>query len=489
MTLYKNKYYTIGLSLLMVLVLHSCKLQKEYQAPAIEVPDTFRGQDSLHVATDSLDMAEIQWKAYFEDPYLIALIEQGLQYNFDIQKALKNIEINNLRAGQANMEWLPSVSATLGNVNYQYRSKDFYSTASSKYYNTQGKEAPENMYWYTMQNASSLNVSWEIDIWGKIKNQRDEVLAGYLQTKEAQKTIQTEIISKIAEGYYNLLLLNAQLEVAQSNYELTQNTLKIVDLQYQAGNTTALATQQTKSQMLVAKALIPNLKQQIGVQENALRLLVGQFPDEVKFGNAMLSTLVPKDTLTIGVPLELVRHRPDVVAAELELDAKNAVVGVTQAKRYPSLEINLSGGVNSMLPENWFNIPGALFGSVIGGLTQPVFSKKRLKTDFEVAKIEREQAEIDLQKTVYTAITEVSDALIVIKNVEEQLAIAEDQVQTTNLAIKQSNLLFNSGYATYLEVITTQKAALENELNLNRIKHAKLLSRVKLYKSLGGGWQ
>ena len=473
----------------VALALHSCAPQSKYKAPKLDLPEQYRGQlDSLNVAKDSVGIADIDWKSFFEDEKLIELVDRGLEYNFDMQNALKNIEIADQKARQAKLEWLPKVGLTAGSVGYQYRSENYYGTPSSNYYKRKGKDAPDNMYVNSAQYVSSLNISWELDVWGKMRSISAEALAMYLQTHEAKKAVQTALISTIAEGYYNLLLLDAQMEVAQSNYELTKNTLKIVELQRDAGQTTSLAIQQTCNQMLVAKALIPSLKQQIAIQENALSLLTGQLPDAIE-RNTKLADVKYEETLTTGVPLYLVSQRPDVQQAELELQARNARVGVAQTSRYPSLTIDVTGGLNSMLGKNWFNIPGSLFGGLIGELTAPVFNKRKLKTNFEVAKIEREKAELDLQKSIYTAITEVSDALITLETVKEQIEIAEEQVATSRLGVKQSNLLFNSGYANYIEIINAQKNMLDTELNLNKLKQNKLISRVKLYKALGGGWK
>jgi len=482
--------YTLYASMVSALVaLQSCASQSKYRAPQLDLPESYRGQsDSIRTANDSVGIADIDWRTFFEDETLIQLIEKGLEHNFDMQNAVKNIEIANMKAGQAKLEWLPSINMDMGSVSYQYKSQNYYGSPSSKYYADKGKEAPDNMYVNSAQYISGLGLSWEIDIWGKIKSKSAEALARYLQTNEAKKAVQTTLIANIAEGYYNLLLLDAQMEVAETNYELTKNTLKIVELQRDAGQITSLAIQQTRNQMLVAKALIPSLKQQIAIQENALSLLTGQLPNDIE-RDTKLADVKYDETLTTGIPLYMVSQRPDVQAAELELQAKNAIVGVTQTSRYPSLQIDLTGGVNSMLGSNWFNIPGSLFGGLVGKLTAPIFNKKKLKTEFEVAKIERTKSEIDFQKTVYTAITEVTDALITSETVREQIDIAEEQVSTSRLGVKQSNLLFNSGYATYIEVINAQKNMLDSELNLNKLKQNKLLSRVKLYKSLGGGWK
>ena len=185
----------------------------------------------------------------------------------------------------------------------------------------------------------------------------------------------------------------------------------------------------------------------------------------------------------------MIDNRPDVRAKKLELLKRNANVGVAQTAQYPQLRIDLDFGVNAMLMRNWLNIPGALFGDLIGNLSQPIFNKRRLKTNFEVAKLNRDKAEIDFQRTVYNAAREVSDALITINSLHEQFDIIEEQVITTELAIRQSDMLFNSGYASYLEVITAQRDALNSELKYNEIRHGLLLARIRLYRSLGGGWE
>ncbi len=466
----------------------ACAPQSNYKTPTLDLPDAYKGQQDSLAAQDSLHISSIKWRDFFQDEQLTDLIDKGLTHNFDMQNAIKNLEIAGQQTKQAKLEWLPSLGLEAGSVAYQYRSENYYGTPSSNYYKNKGEEPPTNMYVNSAQYTSGLALSWEIDIWGKIRSQTAEQLARFLQTAEAKKAIQTELIAKIAQGYYNLLLLDAQMEVAQTNYELTKNTLKIVELQRDAGQITSLAITQTRNQMLVAKALIPSLKQQIAIQENALSLLTGQLPTSI-VREVKLTEVKQQELGGTGLPLALLQYRPDVQMAELELKAKNAAVGVAQTARYPSLTINLEGGVNSMLGENWFNIPGSLFGSLIGKVTNPIFNKRKLKTAFEVAKIEREKSEIDFQKTVYTAVTEVTDALVNLKTSQDQIEIADEQVTNARLGVKQSNLLFNSGYATYIEVINAQKNMLDNEINLNKLKLNKLQYGVQLYKSLGGGWQ
>lgn len=469
--------------------LYSCMPQSKYSYQEPELPESFRVLDNdTKEDTDSISIGTINWEDYFKEPELIELINKGLQFNFDMQQALKTIEIANQYSKSAKLEWLPDLNATVAGAAYEFRSEEFYSNPNAKWYDNTGTTPPNSMYMYKPQNYSSLNLSWEIDIWGKMRSKKAAALYELSKNEEVRKAVQTKIVSEIAEGYYSLLLLYEQLRVAQQNYQLSQNTYNIIKLQYESGNVTALAKQQTKSQMLSYSALIPKLKQEIALQENNLNFLVGGLPEEIERKNTTLWSVQIDSTISYGVPLGMVDNRPDVNAKKLDLLKKNAEVGVAQVAQYPQLKIDLDFGVNSMIMRNWLNIPGALFGNIIGNLTQPIFNKRKLKTEFEVAKLNREKSEIDFQRTVYYAVKEVSDALITINSLQEQFDIIEEQVKTTELAIRQAAMLFNSGYASYLEVITAQRDALDSELRYNEIRHELLIARIRLYRALGGGW-
>ena len=480
-------WHTGLLAVICSLLISSCKVGRNYVRPETGLTDTFR-VDAGHTG-DTVNIADIPWSDFFTDSMLNMLIDSALANNFDMQTALKNIEIANQSLRQSKAAFYPQIDAQIGGINHQWRSRDFYSTPSSGWYEREDHgTAPESMYLYQSQYISSISMSWELDIWGKLRRQKESTLAQYLQTFEAQKAIQTSLVATIAEGYYNLLTLDAQLEVAERNLRLNDSTLQIVRLQRDAGEVSSLAIQQTQSQMLVAASLIPELEQQIAIQENALMALTGRMPDGV-YRSSALTDWHMQETYDAGVPLQLLANRPDVREAELALRAANAEVGVAQAYRYPSLTIDATGGLNAMLPQNWFNIPGALFGSLLSGVTQPVFSGRRLKTQHEIAKLERDKAEIGFQHTVLDAVHEVTNALVMIDKLNERLAITEQRVATAQLGVKNANLLFKAGEATYLEVITAQGNALNSELDLVSIKQEQLNAKVRLYKALGGGWK
>jgi NodT family efflux transporter outer membrane factor (OMF) lipoprotein len=284
-------------------------------------------------------------------------------------------------------------------------------------------------------------------------------------------------------------MLDAKIEVAKRNVQLNDSTLRMIKLQYEAGEITALAIQQTQSQRLLAASLVPEIEKEIVIQENALQTLTGKLPDSIKRGTSYEHLFAESKDISLGSPIEIVRNRPDIRSSEFQLMAANANANIQQAMRYPSLTVGGVLGVNSMLPKNWFNIPGALLGGITGNLTTPIFKNKTLKTQYEVAKLERDKAEIQLQQKVVEAVAEVSNAVVTVDKQREQLSLAKERVDNAHLAVKNAGLLFKSGYATYLEVITAQSNALNSDLDLVELRQQHLDAFVDLYRALGGGWR
>ncbi|MGE8242253.1 Outer membrane protein OprM precursor [compost metagenome] len=472
----------------LLILMNACKVGKDYVQPKLKLPRTFRG-DTLDYFGDTLSMGLIHWKSFFHDPTLKLLIDSALTNNFEMKTALLNLQISNRLMAQNKSNYLPSVSATIANGNRTWRSKDFASGPLAKYYEHKGEKAPENMFVYQSQFGSDISFSWEIDIWKKISSKQEQLLAEYLDTQEAKNAIQTNIITSVAKGYFNLLMLDAKIEVAKRNVQLNDSTLRMIKLQYKAGEITALAIQQTESQRLLAASLVPELEKQITIQENALQTLTGRLPDSIKRSTSYEHLFAESKDISLGSPIEIIRNRPDIRSSEFQLMAANANANIQQAMRYPSLNIGGVLGVNSMLPRNWFNIPGALLGGITGNLTTPIFKNKTLKTQYEVAKLERDKAEIQLQQRVVEAVAEVSNAVVTVDKQREQLELAKKRVDNAHLAVKNANLLFKSGYATYLEVITAQSNALDSDLDLVELRQQHLDGFVDLYRSLGGGWR
>ncbi len=480
------KYWLIlGLG---ILLFHSCQVGQKYVRPELNLPVQFRG-DSLSNFGDTSSISSLSWQNFFQDQHLKSLIDSALTHNYDMKIALLNIDLASKQLKQNKYNYLPDVDATIGSVNKQWRSKEFGSSASSKWYEKHGTKAPETMYTYLSQFGTDIAFSWEIDIWGKIRQTKDQLTADWLNEHEQKHAIQTKLIAEVAKGYFNLFMLDAKIEVAKRNVELNDSTKHMLDLQFQAGEITALAIQQTESQRLLAASLVPELEKEIAIQENALSLLTGQLPNQIRRGTNYEHLLPENQDISLGSPLEIVRNRPDIRRSEFELISANAEVNIQQIMRYPSLSLGGEFGVNAMLPKNWFSIPGALLGGIGANLTAPVFKRKALKTKWEIAKLERDKAELILQQTVLEAVNEISDVIITVGKQREQLEFAKLRVENSQKAVKNANLLFKGGYATYLEVITAQSNALNSDLALVELNQEYLVSYVDLYRSLGGGWR
>lgn len=442
--------------------------------PKIEFPENFRNS----VATDTTNIADIKWKSFFSETDLVQLIDVALEKNNDLQVAEKNITIANLFYKQAKWGNVPQVNAFVNATSNRLSENSLNGISTNLFL---GKNHIEDF-------SAGMNLSWEADIWGKIKNQKRGTLASYMQTTEAKKALQTTVIATVSNGFYDLLMLDAQLEIAKKTLALNDSTLFVVNLQYNAGQVNLLAKQQTEAQRLVAAQLIPELEKNIQLQENALSVLTGTFPESQK-RESLLNNLIVKENLSSGIPSQLLSKRPDVQSAELDLQIANANVGIAKANLYPSLTITAASGVNSFEFNNWFNIPASLFGSVAGGLTAPIFNSKKLKTRYEIAKVEREQSVVRFRQTVLVAVKEVTDALTKIDKYKKEYTIASERVETLTKSIENANLLFKNGMTTYLDVIIAQSYLLQAELDLATIKKDRLVANVELYRALGGGWE
>ena len=336
--------------------------------------------------------------------------------------------------------------------------------------------------------SANVSLSWQADIWGKIRNQNKSALAAYLQTAEAKKVIQTNIVESVSQGYYNLLMLDDQLAIAKRNVALNDSTLRIIRLQYDAGQVTSLAVEQAQAQRGAAAELVPQFERDITLQQNALQLLAGSLPGKIT-RSASLNDIAFADNLSAGVPSAILSRRPDVRSRQLALVIANANVGIAASEMYPALRITAQGGINSFKASNWFNIPASLFGVAGASLVQPLLDHKQLKTSYQVAKVEREKTVIEFRQSVLVAVGEVSDAMVKIEKLRSQQSIAADRLKTLQKAISNSNMLFQNGMANYLEVITAQSNVLQSELELASIKRSELSAVSELYQALGGGWK
>jgi len=459
---------------LLILVAGSCKISKEAPKETAALPNHFRDQPD----EDTASIADLPWNEFFTETILQRLVTAAIEKNYDMQIALNNIEAAQLLFSQVKFNYLPQASLQISANSSRPSDNSLNGLSLNEFLGSSHIED------YT----AAVNVSWEADIWGKIRNQQKSALAGYLQTREARKAVQTQIVSSVTKGFYNLMMLDAQLAIARKNVELNDSTLQIIRLQFNAGQVSSLAVQQAQAQQQLAAQLIPQFEQEIHIQENAIKILAGELPGPIDRYLTFDQLTLPAK-LTSGVPAGIISRRPDVKSRELALLTAAANIGITKANMYPALRITASGGINSIMASNWFNIPASLFGIVGGSVIQPVFQQKRLRTQYEVAQVEQQRAVAEFRKSVLNAVGETSDALVRIEKLKTQEDIALLRTQNLNLATRNARMLFQNGMANYLEVITAQGNVLESELALTSIKRDRFHAVTDLYTALGGGWK
>lgn len=453
---------------------YGCSIPRNVINPVQDTPSKYRGI----AQADTTSIGNILVKDFFATKTIQQLIDSAIERNIDLQIAIKNIDAANLLLKRARMGNLPQLNLQVTANSNRPSDNSLNGLSTSQFLKTTHVE----------DYNANLALSWEADIWGKISKQKEASYATYLQSEEAKKAVQTRIVATVATSFYRLLLLDEQLNIAKRNLALSDSTLKMVSKQFEVGQVTSLAVQQTEAQLLRASQLIPQITQEISIQENALSELTGRFPTAIERSETLAQLEIPTQ-LAVGIPSIMLGIRPDVKSVELGLKIANAKVGVANASLYPSLTISASAGLNSFKASNWFNVPASLFGIVGGGITQPLFNRKELKTQFELAKVEREKSVLLFRQVVIQAVVEVSNEQSKLENLKKEFSIAQNRVRTLKSAVQNADLLFKSGMANYLEVITAQSNLLQGELDLASLKTAQLNASVELYRALGGGWQ
>nr|WP_294782352.1 TolC family protein [uncultured Flavobacterium sp.] len=463
--------YKIGLVLLTGTLMTSCVVGKKYSRTDLNAPEKYR--EEMAVTGDTV---LLPWKSYYKDPLLVNLIEKALVKNNEVLIAMKSMEQLDLSYKQAKLSLLPTLDFDAAGTR-SYLSKNSLNGSLSSQFTSKD---------YIDDYSATLKMSWEVDIWGKAAMQKRDAKAAYFSQKENLSALKTRIIVQVAQSYYNLLGLDEQLKIAQKNIELSTSTLSMMKLQYNSGSISSLAVNQTEAQKKTAELLVPLAKANIAVQENALQILCGEYPESVaRAGNidaAAISVVFPT-----GIPVSLLSRRPDVKASEYAVMSATAKTGLAKATMYPTLSLNPSIGINSFEFDTWFNFPGSVTKNIAANLAQPIFRKKALRTAYEVAVLEQEKAVVQFKQSFITAVGEVNDAMSRLKYADERIVLAEEKAASLDKSTADASLLYKSGMANYLEVITAQNSSLQNDLDVVTIKLEKLNAAINLYRALGGG--
>lgn len=438
---------------------------------------------SFNNAQDSTNAAMQKWRDYFNDPYLADLIDTALKNNQELNITLQEIQIarNEIRVRKG--EYLPFVNIGAGaGVDKVGR----YTNIGAFEANTEiepGREMPEPLADYML----GLHASWETDIWGKLHNAKRAAVNRYLSTIDGKNFVITSLIAEVANSYFELLALDKQLAIVQQNIQIQSDALEIVKFQKDAARTTELAVRRFEAQVLKTKSLQYDIRQKITEMENKINFLLARYPQPIARDSRAFDIAVP-EMINAGIPAQLLANRPDIKKAEQLLTAAKLDVKVAKAQFYPSLGISASLGYQAFNPAYLIKMPESLIYSLAGDLMAPLINRNAIKATYYNANAKQIQAVYNYERTILNAYVEVANQIAKISNLQKSYDLQSKQVKALTESIDISNELFKSARADYMEVLLTQRDALESKFELIETKKQQKNAMVNIYQALGGGW-
>lgn len=463
----------------MAITITACKsLKIKYKDENKYTPEAYQS------SKDTTNTGEVKWKTFFHDQNLIALIDTALKNNQELNITLQEIAVAQSEVRAKKGEILPSagigVGAGLEKVGEYTRDGAVEKNLPIR----DGKAFPDPLGNFVV----GFNASWEVDIWRKLRNGRDAALSRYLGTIEGKNFMVTNLVAEISNSYYELMAYDSKLEILKQNLEIQKNALEIVKLQKTAGEVTELAVKKFEAEVFKNQSHLFYIQQQIIEAENRINFLVGRFPQPVARNSAAFQQMVP-DTIYSGIPSQLLQNRPDIRQAELNLVASKLDVKVARANFYPSLRISAGVGYQAFNVRYLITSPQSLLYNIAGDLVAPLINRNALKAKYASANAKQIQAVYSYEQKILNAYIEVVNRMSKISNLKNSYDLKQKQVDALTQSITISTNLFKSAKADYMEVLLTQRDAIEAKFDLVEIKQEQLSNMVSMYQALGGGWR
>lgn len=451
-----------------LILLQGCMVGPRYRPPVVPVPQSWRIPVS-----ESASLGNEKWWDLLQDPVLQQLIRTALAHNTDIRMAAAQVlqaqaEVMVTRANQ-----FPAISASPSFTSERLPAGGAYNSSS----------AARSFQLYSLSGSASYSV----DFWGEYRRATAEEREFLLASQESRRNVIIGIVSTTAQDYFHLRTLDLELSQTQDTVTAYKKSLSLTEQMYKAGVTSELDVRQAQTALDTALAEIPSLEEQIGQEEDALSILVGENPTTIPRGLSIEKEPLPP-AVPAGLPSQLLERRPDVMEAANTLAAAYDAVDVARARFFPQLSLTASGGTESTALGSILSAPSILWDAV-ASLTQPIFEGGALRGNLKVTKAVQQEDLISYQSTVLTAFQEVNDALIAYKRTRQQLAAQEALVKAEQGTLHLSDLQYRGGVATYLDVLTAEENLFSGQITLAADRGAVLTALVQLYQALGGGWQ
>jgi multidrug efflux system outer membrane protein len=462
--------------MLITAFLSGCVVGPNYRRPAIQTPSAFRAA-APGAATDPVSLADLKWFEVFKDEKLQELERTALTQNYDLRDAAARVEAARASLGVTRSNQFPNLGAG-ANISTIRVSRDGATPLPAALVREQNR---------TFGGATLNLLSFELDFWGRLRRATEAARANLLGAEENRKAVMTTLVSEVAANYFSLRELDYQLEISQRTLATRQASLELIRNRQAGGVATLLDLRQGEQLVYTASETIPALQQQIEQTENQISLLLGKNPGEVLRGRSLTEQEMPPE-VPVGLPSALLERRPDIRAAEQNLIAANAEIGVAKAAYFPQISLSgFLGGQGTQL-SSLFSGPSGVW-NFTPQVTQPIFTAGRLKSNVQLSEALHESALIQYEKTIQTAFTEVSDALIAHQRVRESRVQQELLVDALQDRTRLAYVRYRGGVDTLLNALDSDRDLFQAELALSEIRLNELDGVVQLYKALGGGWQ
>ncbi len=458
------------IALVLLLTLTSCGSYQSYTRVNPEKVEAYRNTKQT---ADTTSIATMDWKIFFKDETLIMHIDSALVNNLDMQRAQQNLGIANSLVKQSKAALTPAINA---GVNYTRQERSGESAIGQ----ILGSGGIDD--W-----TFGPTLSWELDIWGRLSSQKRAAIARYYQTQNVQRLVQSQVVNGVANLYYTLQSLDAQKEIVEQTIVNRTEGIETTKALKESGSVTEVAVKQTEAQLLTAQSILVDIENQITITENAMSVLLGRAPGSIA-RNPFPQTINNEELLETGVPIQMLDNRPDVLLAEYGLVEALELTNSAQASFFPTLSITGNGGLNSQNFSDLFSA-NAWFANITGGLLQPIFNQRRLRTQKEIRLSEQEIAALDYKESVLVGYQEVSNALSNIDASKQKLKYKEQEKDALYLSLDYSEQLQEQGFVNYLEILRAKDLTLNAELEIINLKLNQLIGQTNLYRALGGGWR
>lgn len=454
---------------LAVVLMTGCAVGPKYHRPQASVPDGYRGLAPDSAQQTAASLGDEKWWTVYQDPELQSLIREALTNNYDVRIAAARVLQADALLGITRADQFPTI------------------TGGAAANNARQPPTPITPETEFSTNAVNLSMAWELDFWGKFRKATEAARASLLASEWGQKAVISSLVSEVASAYFQLLELDAEMEISQSTLASRKESLRLVNIRAQGGTTSLMDVRQSEQLVYGAAANIVDLDRRIEQEENLISVLIGRNPGPVKRGKSLVQNIILPD-VPAGLPSSILERRPDIQEAEQQLIAANAQIGVAKAAYFPQITLTATAGYQSAALTDLFTNPAG-FWNFGGQLLQPIFEGGRIRSNVRLTEAQKEELVFVYKQSIEEAFREVADSLIAYRKDQEfreqQSLLSAAAEDATRLA----NVRYRGGVTSYLEVLDSDTRFFDAQIALSQAELNERLALVQLYLALGGGWQ